>query len=197
MNAPVRRVRPTPAEIDEAILDATAALVAKRGAHETSVQAVADATGLSKTGLLRRFPSKDELIDAALGQCVRLTEVAHGRVAAIEDDLERDATTVTVLTDLALSHPGWAQVVLASIPPIRDERLRPGLARIGDFVSGMFRLDDSVSLARRARVTAALGVVVTLALTSQEETTAETAHPLIVEICRATLGLASASDRRA
>lgn len=143
MTVRVRSVRPTSQEIDEAVLDAAAALVARRGARDTSVQAVADATGLSKTGLLRRFPSKDTLIDAALQQCVRLTEGVHDDVAAIEDDRDRDAAAVRGLVDLALSHPGWAQVVLASIPPIRDERLRPGLGRIGDLVSDMFRLDDN------------------------------------------------------
>ncbi|MEH3089003.1 MAG: helix-turn-helix domain containing protein [Microbacterium arborescens] len=188
MTTSVRPVRPTSAEIDEAILDAAAALVARRGARDTSVQAVADATGLSKTGLLRRFPSKDTLIDAALEQCVRLTRDAHDRVAAIDDDIERDAATIRALTDLALRHPGWAQIVLASIPPIRDERLRPGLAQMGDVVSGMFRIDDATGLARRARVTGALGVLVTLALTYESQTTAETARPLIEQVCRSTLG---------
>ncbi|WZH36866.1 MAG: helix-turn-helix domain containing protein [Microbacterium enclense] len=185
----VRRVRPTPAEIDEAILDATAALVARRGTRETSVQAVADATGFSKTGLLRRFPSKDALLDAAVEQCVRLTESVHDRVVELDDGPERDRASIAGLTDLALRHRGWAQVVLASIPPIADERLRPGLARIGDLVSEMFRLDDRSTLARRARVTGALGVLVTLSLTYQEETTAEAARPVITEICADALGL--------
>lgn len=190
MSVRVRPVRPTSAEIDEAILDAAAALVARRGARDTSVQAVADATGLSKTGLLRRFPSKDTLIDAALEQCVRLTEGVHEGVAPIDDDRDRDAASVSGLVDLALRHPGWAQVVLASIPPIGDERLQPGLARIGDLVSNMFRLDEGTALARRARVTGALGVLVTLALTYEAATTTERARPVIEEICWSTLGYA-------
>lgn len=112
----------------------------------------------------------------------------HAGVAAIGDDEDRDAAAVAELTDLALRHPGWAQVVLASIPPIDDERLRPGLSRIGDLVSTMFRLGPHSTLRRRARVTASLSVLVTLALTYEEETTAETARPLIVELCLATLG---------
>lgn len=188
MTAPRRPIRPTAAQIDEAVLDAAAALVARRGVRETSVQAVADATGFSKTGLLRRFPSKDTLIEAAIEQCVRLTAGVYAGVAAIGGDDDRDAAAVAGLTDLALRHPGWAQVVLASIPPIGDERLRPGLSRIGDLVSDMFRLGPHSTLDRRARVTGALGVLVTLALTYQEQTTTETARPLIVDICRATLG---------
>ncbi len=188
MSAPSRPVRPTSAEIDEAVLDATAALVARRGARETSVQAVADTTGLSKTGLLRRFPSKDRLIDAALDQCVRLTESVNHGVDGIDDCGERDAATIAGLVDLALSHPGWARVILASIPPIDDDRLRPGLAQIGVLVSNMFGIDEGTSLARRARVTGALGVLVTLALTYEAETTAHVARPLIIDACRATLG---------
>jgi len=196
MTAAVRPVRPTAAEIDEAVLDAAAALVARRGARETSVQAVADATGFSKTGLLRRFASKNTLIDAALQQCVRLTDGVHGRVAEIGDDRERDTATIAELVDLALHHPGWAQVVLASIPPITDDRLRPGLAEIGALVSDMFRLDEGTSLARRARVVGALGVLVTLALTYEEQTSAELTRPLIIEVCGATLGLAVDIDSR-
>lgn len=187
MSTPVRRVRPSSAEIDEAVLDTAAALVARRGARDTSVQAVADATGFSKTGLLRRFPSKDALIEAALEQCVRLTEGVRSRVDAIDDDHARDAASLDGLIDLALRHPGWAQVVLASIPPVTDERLRPGLVRIGDLVSEMFRLDDHTTLPRRARVTAALGVLVTLALTYEELTTADVARPLMREICLTTI----------
>lgn len=196
MTGAVRPVRPTAAEIDEAVLDATAALVARRGARETSIQAVADATGFSKTGLLRRFASKDTLIDAALQQCVRLTGGVHSRVAGIGDDRDRDTATIAELVDLALRHPGWAQVVLASIPPITDDRLRPGLTEIGALVSDMFRLDEGAGLARRARIVGALGVLVTLALTYEEQTSAEVARPLIIEVCGATLGLTADVDAR-
>ncbi|UAJ79901.1 TetR/AcrR family transcriptional regulator [Leifsonia sp. ZF2019] len=189
---PPRPIRPSSAEIDEAVLDATAALVARRGARETSVQAVADATGFSKTGLLRRFPSKDVLIDASLEQCVRLTEGVHRLVGTHGTDRDQDSASIAGLVDLALSHPGWAQVMLASIPPIRDERLRPGLAQIGDLVSDMFRLDQYTALVRRARVTGALGVLVTLALTYEAEATVETARPVIIDVSWSALGYGSA-----
>lgn len=119
------------------------------------MQAVADATGFSKTGLLRRFPSKDALVG---------------------------------LVDLALVHPGWAQVVLASIPPVDDDHLRAGLTEIGGLVSDLFRVGEDTELGRRARVTGMLGALVTLALTHQEVTTAHEARPLILNVCWATLG---------
>lgn len=195
MSPAIRPVRPTSAEIDEAVLDAAAALIARRGAQDTSVQAIADATGLSKTSVLRRFASKDALIDSALQQCVRLTEDVHSRVDPIEDDTDRDAATLAELVDLALSHRGWAQVMLASIPPIEDDRLRAGLAAIGELVSDMFRLDERSGLPRRARVTGSLGALVTLALTYEAETTAELARPVIIDTCWATLGHSSERPR--
>ncbi|MDQ1218027.1 TetR/AcrR family transcriptional regulator [Microbacterium arborescens] len=183
-----RPVRPTAAEIDALVLDAAAELFARRGARETSVQAVADATGFSKTGLLRRFPSKDALIDAALQQCIHLTEEVHARVITVNDTHERDAAALAGLVDLALVHPGWAQVVLASIPPVDDIQLKAGLSVIGNLVSELFQLDDHTELSRLARVAGMLGALVTLTLTYEETATATEARPVILEICWATLG---------
>lgn len=189
-----RRVRQTAAEVDELVLDAAAALVARRGARETSVQAVADATGFSKTGLLRRFPSKDALVGAALRQCVDLTARVHADVTA-DDPRERDAAALVGLVDLALVHPGWAQVVLASIPPVDDDHLRAGLTEIGGLVSDLFRVGDDTELGRRARVTGMLGALVALALTHQEVTTAHEARPLLLDTCWATLGYRDSPPR--
>ena len=53
-------------QTDEQILDRAAALFARHGFEQTSVQEVADAVGLSKAGLLHHFPSKDALHAAVL-----------------------------------------------------------------------------------------------------------------------------------
>src|SRR3712207_9441823 len=55
-------------QVDEGILDRAAALFARRGFTKTSVQDVADAVGLSKTGLLHHYPSKDALHEAVVAQ---------------------------------------------------------------------------------------------------------------------------------
>lgn len=44
------------------ILDATASLLAGRGFHGLSIQDVADACGLSQTGVLHHFPTKETLL---------------------------------------------------------------------------------------------------------------------------------------
>lgn len=183
-----RPVRPSAAEIDEAVLDVTAGLVARRGVRDTSVQAVADATGYSKTGLLGRFPAKEVLVSAALAQCVRLTEAVTAGVDVVPDGVARDAAAVTGLVDLALRRPGWAQVVLASVPSVSDEALRPTLGVIGELVFGAFRVDDRTDLERRARVTGTLGAMVVLALTHDQGATTAVARPLVVATCWDALG---------
>ena len=50
----------------ERIVDAAAELFAERGFHATAMTAVAEAAGLSQTGLLHHFPAKEELLAAVL-----------------------------------------------------------------------------------------------------------------------------------
>ena len=50
------------------IVDAAAELFAERGFHVTPMTAVAEASGLSQTGLLHHFPSKDALLAEVLRQ---------------------------------------------------------------------------------------------------------------------------------
>ncbi|MDN4649047.1 TetR/AcrR family transcriptional regulator [Curtobacterium sp. PsM8] len=185
---PTSRIRPTAAEIDEAVLDITAGLLARRGVRDTSVQAVADATGYSKTGLLGRFPTKEQLVAAALDQCVRLTRDVHDGLDDVADPRDRDAAAVAGLVDLALRRRGWAELVLASVPPVADATLEPALGDVFALVSDLFRIDADTDLPRRARVTGMLGALVVLALTHERETTAEVARPLVVAVCWSTLG---------
>ena len=52
----------------ERILAAASELFADRGFHATPMTAVAEASGLSQTGLLHHFPSKDDLLAEVLHQ---------------------------------------------------------------------------------------------------------------------------------
>ena len=52
----------------ERIVAAAAELFAERGFHATPMTAVAEASGLSQTGLLHHFPSKDDLLAEVLRQ---------------------------------------------------------------------------------------------------------------------------------
>ena len=59
-----KRVRKSPGERRREILDAAVRLISERGYNGTSVQDVADAVGVTKQGVLRYFPSKDNLLAA-------------------------------------------------------------------------------------------------------------------------------------
>jgi AcrR family transcriptional regulator len=60
------RGRPRSGEAERAILDATVALYAERGMAGLSVEAVAARAGVAKTTIYRRWPSKEELVLAAV-----------------------------------------------------------------------------------------------------------------------------------
>ena len=186
-----RSIRPSKEQIDSEILDVTAGLIARRGIKDTAVQAVADAAGYSKTGILNRFPSKDMLVDAAIRQCTELAGAAHAKVDAVRGDIAaRDAATLAALTDLALERRGWIELVLASVPPFRDDDLIERLSEMGAIVSDMFGTGSGadVSLERMAHVTGALGALAVLALTYKNESTPDVARPLILATCWGALG---------
>ena len=50
----------------ERIVEAAAELFAERGFHATAMTSIAEAAGLSQTGLLHHFPAKEELLAAVL-----------------------------------------------------------------------------------------------------------------------------------
>ncbi|WP_270887046.1 TetR/AcrR family transcriptional regulator [Pedococcus sp. 5OH_020] len=86
--SPSRRGRGRPkgastAQTRERILAAAADLFAERGFHATSMTGVAEIAGLSQTGLLHHFPSKEELLAAVLGRrdLRDLQALAEGRGA--------------------------------------------------------------------------------------------------------------------
>jgi AcrR family transcriptional regulator len=107
--------RPFRQQIDAGIVDRAAALFARRGFEQTSVQAVADAVGLSKAGLLHHFPSKDALHEAVRAQAERLGQQALEQVAGMPLGPARDRRAVEVLVDVALAHPGLVALLLAPI----------------------------------------------------------------------------------
>jgi AcrR family transcriptional regulator len=67
--APARgRGRPRSAEADQAILRATLKLVAEQGVAGTTIEGIAAEAGVGKTTIYRRWPSKNDLIVAAISE---------------------------------------------------------------------------------------------------------------------------------
>lgn len=145
-----------------AIIDAAAALFARHGFTRTSVQAVADATGYSKAGLLHHFPTKLALHQAVLGECRIETERVRGRVAELTAGQERDRRSIELLVDLSLARPGLASLLLSTIVPMGDDDVSD-LDPLGDVLFEAFDTEPTTD-ARRIRVTGALVALSVLAL---------------------------------
>jgi AcrR family transcriptional regulator len=62
--------RPRSAEADEAILRATLELLARCGYDRTTIEAVAAEAAVARATVYRRYPTKPELVSAAIG-CLR------------------------------------------------------------------------------------------------------------------------------
>jgi AcrR family transcriptional regulator len=90
--------RPRRPETDAAILDATRQLFAEMGAAGMSMEAVAAKAGVGKTTIYRRWPSKDELIIAAI------RDVISPLVPSDTGDIREDLVGLTTLAVQFLNH---------------------------------------------------------------------------------------------
>lgn len=93
-------------QIDQGILDQAAGLFARYGFTQTSVQAVADAIGMSKAGLLHYFPTKEALREAVQARAASLQQEVIDQVAEMPLGAARDRLAIEALVDQALSMPG-------------------------------------------------------------------------------------------
>ena len=110
----VVQVRPTRQEIDDEIVERAAALFARYGFRETSVQRIADAVGYSKTGLLHRFPTKEALQDAVIdrGWAARCRAIAGRGATTCRPGPERDRAVITGWSTSPCPGPGVVSLLL-------------------------------------------------------------------------------------
>lgn len=162
---------------DEEIVDRAAALFARYGFEHTSVQAVADAVGLSKAGLLHHFPSKDALRTAVLEHAETLGRDAVARVDHLPAGPDRDLRAVETFVDVAAAHPGLVAFLLAPLSSGDDPVDRPDCSGPGDrpgvvsHAMAAFGLspvadptEDDATSERRIRVAGALVALAVLSL---------------------------------
>jgi AcrR family transcriptional regulator len=155
-------------QIESGILDRAAALFARRGFEQTSVQAVADAVGYSKAGLLHHYPSKEALRAAVLEQAGTLGRRLVEQVAALPAGPERDHRVVEALADLALARPGLVSLMLNSATVQGGEQAGE-LEDIGSSVFEAFGVTDpDADRERCVRVIGASVAVGFLALTAHD-----------------------------
>lgn len=176
-------------QIDEGILDRAAALFAQHGFEQTSLQAVADAVGLSKAGLLHHFPSKHALHEAVLGFTDTLGQRVLEQVHDLADGPVRDRRAVETLLDVALAHPG---VVALLLTPVTQSGVDGGpTGKTGPGVAALeaFGVDPETAAPERlVRVIAALTALAVLSIAAQHEKQTTAWRPLIVGTCLDTLG---------
>ena len=156
-------------QADEQIVDRAAALFARHGFAQTSVQSVADAVGLSKAGLLHHFPSKQVLWDAVLSHAEALGQRACDAVADLPVGGARDLRAVEVLVDVALSHPGLVALLLAPATRGSDDTADADTERVSDAALRAFGIDESTAEPERfVRVVGALAALAVLSLAAAQ-----------------------------
>ena len=181
--------RPFRQQIDEGIVDRAAALFARRGFEQTSVQAVADAVGLSKAGLLHHFPSKEALREAVLGQVQTLGRQALDEVRDLPLGAARDRRGVEVLVDVALAHPGLVALLLAPATQVdtEDGDLDPEVG--GGPAMAVFGVSpDTTDQERLVRVAGALSALAVLTLAAHAKGQTTGWRPHVIATCFDALG---------
>lgn len=179
---------------------------AARGFSATSVQAIADVTGYSKTGLLSRYGSKDLLFSTVTARSKDLTAEVLQQVEDSSWGDARDDLAVTVFTDMALANPGSMALLLAALTSTDDE-LRSAISPI---VSMIWQIFDPPTVdvntvemaalhpdvfARRLRITAAIGVIATIVTATRAANFIPQLQPLIVSAARNALESSHTHER--
>jgi AcrR family transcriptional regulator len=180
--------RPTKQQIEDEILESAAALFARHGFKETSIQRIADAVGYSKTGLLHRFPTKEALqaavIDRALGEVRAIAAEAGGMTPGPE----RDRVVITGVARLATERPGAVALVLSGLMSAPQSEI---LEEIGGAVFGAFGIDPDCAAetdpVRVLRITGALGALAVASVALHDKLT-PAALAAIVDVSYDALG---------
>jgi AcrR family transcriptional regulator len=183
-----RAVRPSNEEIDERIIDVAAGVFAQLGYAQASVQRIADDTGYSKTGLLHRFGSKEQLRDAVRERCLAAFAAATSGTRTRKPGPARDREIVAALVDLAMERPGFIALLLSGVtqPQTDDTAWVHHEARA--LVDSGFGMDDTTPLPRRMRVLGCLGAL-GVGLVATQEFPAHEVRAELEASCCAVLGL--------
>ncbi|ODV23527.1 MAG: TetR family transcriptional regulator [Variovorax sp. SCN 67-20] len=146
--------KPTKSEIAADIIDAAAALFAKRGFDHTSLQQIADAVNYSKTGLLHHFPSKLAIYSAAIDSLREHALEVREQMKDMPVGIERDRANVEVALQYTYDWPGGSALTtrIAENEPDGD----PQLVAIGLIIYEALGIDlAKLDMERIVRVTSA------------------------------------------
>jgi len=119
-SSPPRRGRP-PADIGDRLFDTAAEIFARRGYRHTDVQEVADALGVGKASLYRRFPSKRALFLAATDQGLRTMHEEVLEAAGRErDQLRQVAAAIRAYLEYFDRNPQHVELLIQERAEFRD-----------------------------------------------------------------------------
>lgn len=117
----------------DGILDAALTLFARDGVAATSLQAIADAVGISKATVLYHFASKDAMIERSMGTAVAEIERVYGdilRVASGGVDAAERAEVVHDFIDFMLVHQREASIFINQGFQLRHLPVMQGVLRM-------------------------------------------------------------------
>ena len=105
-NSKVRGLgRPRDAGLTDSILAAVLDLIAARGVHGFRTQDIAERVGTSKQALYRRWPTKSQLIAAAVHNALTTANPQSPDTGSLVRDLtELLSNTISILTTTSLGH---------------------------------------------------------------------------------------------
>jgi len=116
------RGRPRREGADEEILTVARELLRDKGYREFTVDAIAERTGIAKTTIYRRFPSKGELAAAA---------IAPMNGIAQSEDIEAILRETAMVLRLLSNPEGEALDIIRAVVQPRHARIRELIARDG------------------------------------------------------------------
>ena len=181
--------RPFRQQIDEGILDRAAALFARHGFEHTSLQAIADAVGLSKPGLLHHYRSKDALREAVRALADTLGQRVLDQVRDLPLGPARDRRALEALVEVALAHPGVVALLLAPATQGQPDTDVAEAAGAGAAALEAFGVDlETTEPGRAVRVLGALGALAVLTLAAHQGSSIPAWRPLVLATCFDALG---------
>ena len=139
--AAARPGRPRSVRADRAILKATLELLAEAGYAGMSVEAVAARAGVGKTTIYRRWPSKDDLIIAAI-------ESLHAEVPIVEVGNLRAAMLALVQNTLSDRRSALITHLFARL--VGEATVNPALWQVFETLTVRPRFDAMITLIEHA-----------------------------------------------
>ena len=116
-NAAIRERR------EEEILDAAAQLFAERGFAAANTQVLADTLGVGKGTIYRYFPSKEELLLAAVDRAMRqVTETIDAAIVDVDEPMERMVVAMQTYLSVFREHPEYAELIIQERAQFKDRK---------------------------------------------------------------------------